>query len=146
MTHVQTVAALRLASLVVSGVGALTVATLLSPQAPLLARFLELALLDFGGEAGVVNEETRLLGAVMGGLMAGWGVTNRLIATHVYARDPGLGGRILLQGMLVWFVVDGVGSALAGAWFNIVLNVPFLALFAVPILRARRAGSAASAG
>ncbi len=143
MTHARTVAALRFASLAVTGVGLLTVASLLTPSARLLANFLDLAFFDFRGGPRLPGEETRLLAGIMGGLMVGWGVSNRLIATHVYARDPALGGRIIMQAMLVWFAADGAGSALAGAWFNIVLNVPFLALFAVPILHARRAAARA---
>jgi hypothetical protein len=67
------------------------------------------------------------------------------VVTRVDERDPAGRTTVILPGFAVWFVVDGVGSVLAGAGFNLVLNTPFLLLFAVPILCERRHRRAASA-
>ena len=66
-----------------------------------------------------------------------WQLTER-----IYAADHTAGKTIILPGIITWFVIDGIGSALAGAPFNAVVNVIFLAMFAVPILMAKPQGAA----
>jgi hypothetical protein len=46
--------------------------------------------------------------------------------------------RLLLIGIVAWFVVDCIGSLFAGLPGNLVLNVSFLVLFVPPLLVLQR--------
>lgn len=134
----------QVACVVTGGTGLVMVAELWGPTAALLDHVVDLAAWPVDGAQAVDTEAARLLAAISGGLLAGW-ATTWLVVTRVDERDPAVGTTVILLGFAVWFVVDGVGSVLAGAGFNLVLNTPFLLLFAVPILRERRHRRAASA-
>ena len=64
----------------------------------------------------------RLFVAVAGGLMTGWG------AMFVALGRGWSTGRSFVAGAVAWFVVDSMGSAMAGVPLNVAGNVPFLAL------------------
>jgi len=134
MDHAQSTKVLRIAALVTGGVGLLMVSALFGPTAALLDHFVDLAAWPFDGAQTVDTDAARLLAAISGGVLAGWATTIWLLVERVYARDPAIGKTVILPGLAVWFVVDGVGSWIAGAAFNIVLNTAFLLMFAVPIL------------
>ena len=57
-----------------------------------------------------------------------------MLAKHVYADKPAIGGRIILFSILTWFVIDSSGSVVAGAPFNAVLNTSFLLMFTLPVI------------
>jgi hypothetical protein len=145
MHHAASIKALQAACLLTGGVGLLMVSALFSPTALLLDQFVDLARWPVDGAEAVDGGAARLLAAISGGLLAGWATMTWLLVTHVYARAPSIGTTVILPGFAVWFAVDGLGSALAGAWFNLVLNTPFLLLFAVPILLDRGRRRAAGA-
>lgn len=134
MSHRSRVKALKLASLVVIGFGLLMVTTVFTPTDVILRFFLDLAFLPFDGGQDIASDSGWLMTAITGGVLTGWGATVWLVTTRVYAADPSAGKKIILPGILVWFAVDSLGSILAGAWFNVVMNGIFLAMFAVPIL------------
>jgi hypothetical protein len=144
MEQARYVKMLEAACLVTGGVGLLMVSALVGPPAALLDHFTDLAAWPFDDGQAVDTEAARLLTAISGGLLAGWATMTWLLVRRVYARDPAVGTTVILPGFVVWFVVDGLGSALAGAWFNVVLNTPFLLLFTVPILAERRRRTAAA--
>lgn len=85
------------------------------------------------GNPAAFSDDTRAVNAVLGGTMVGWGVLMYLLATpqriHALPEVP----RLLLIGLVAWFVVDCIGSILAGLPGNIVLNIGFLGLFAPPL-------------
>lgn len=85
------------------------------------------------GQQSLAAPETRLLGAVCGGIMAGWGLMLWLVATKMYSREPELARSIILGSVTTWFVIDSIGSILAGATLNAVLNVGFLLVFWLPL-------------
>lgn len=72
--------------------------------------------------------------AVLGGTMAGWGVTLFALARF------GLGGGhrwawwTLVVAAAVWFAPDTTASAIAGAWFNVIGNAAILVAVAVPLI------------
>ena len=74
------------------------------------------------------------LNAVLGGVMVGWGTLMLLLVRNLYHDQDKLVRRLVLVGILCWFVVDSVGSFLAGIPGNVVLNVGFLAMFLPPLL------------
>ncbi|MEP2531009.1 excinuclease ABC subunit A [Shimia sp.] len=142
MTHQQSTRWLRIASLTCAAVGlAMAFALPLGAQS-LMAWFLDLAFLPLDQAQAFSDPSAHLLGAISGGLLFGFGVMSYQITTHVYANDPAIGGRILRWGIISWFLVDCTGSVLAGAWFNVILNSGFLALFLIPIARASKSRSA----
>lgn len=73
--------------------------------------------------------------AVCGGLVAGVGVmVGRSGSPHVRPHQA------LLEGILVWFVVDSAASIGVGAWRNAVQNTAFLPLLAGPLWLSLRSG------
>lgn len=84
--------------------------------------------LALGENTWALDQAARLNMAILGGVMAGWG------ATIVGLSKPGLTpqniGRAIFAGMVVWFVVDSIGSVLTGGWRNVVLNAGFFVLIA----------------
>ncbi|WP_270730724.1 excinuclease ABC subunit A [Shimia sp. Alg240-R146] len=143
MNHDRATACLKFASLFSAFIGLLMVAALLGAQ-PVMALFLDLTHLPLDGRQTFSSDSELVLGAISGGLLFGFGVMAHQVTTGVYATNPDIGGRILMRGIVSWFIVDSFGSILAGAWFNVVLNLGFLALFIVPLLAARPSFRAAS--
>lgn len=86
-----------------------------------------------GAETGSLPE-ARLLYAIAGGALTGWGWMIWLLAGEAMDRQPGLVRAIIRQSLLLWFAVDSTGSVLAGAPLNVLANGAFLALFLVPTL------------
>jgi hypothetical protein len=97
--------------------------------------FVDLAFWPVDGAPGISDPATRLLSAISGGVMAGWGLMLFLVTRKVFRRDSVLGRELILAGAGLWFVVDCLGSALAGAPMNILLNAGFLMFFVVPLAR-----------
>jgi len=138
MTHSSTVATLKIASLAVTLVGLLLSLGAAAKLSAALGLFLDLAIPPVDGAQDAGLQQTRLLAAVAGGVMTGWGVMLWLVTTRIYEADPTAGRSLILPGLVVWFVVDGAASVAAGAWPNAAFNTVFLALFAIPLLAARR--------
>lgn len=138
MTHERSVSLLKFAAILLEVFGLVTVLCLIPALSGILDLFLKLALLDGGAAAPFASAEARLLTAVCGGVSFGFGAAIWMITTRVYATDPETGGPLLIVPAVAWFVVDGLGSMLAGAAFNVVLNAAILALILVPVLAARQ--------
>ncbi|MEO8531511.1 MAG: hypothetical protein ABI459_09820 [Deltaproteobacteria bacterium] len=79
-----------------------------------------------GLQTGMAGE-TRLLAAIGGGVMLGWGLMIWQLAT-VPAAYPAIRTSIL-----VWFCADSLGSLAAGAWLNVLGNLVFLIVFMVAL-------------
>lgn len=80
---------------------------------------------------------SRLLTGIVGGVLAGWAVTMWLVVRHLHPRDPDLVRMLLLPGLIVWFVVDGIGSVVSGGGLNVIGNIGFLVLFLPPLVWGR---------
>ena len=54
--------------------------------------------------------------------------------------------RAAMGGLLLWFVLDGIGSVASGAWFNVIGNLSFLFLLGIPLwlMRGRPAAEKAA--
>jgi len=87
-----------------------------------------------GGQT--LTQESRLLSAVLGGVMLGFGTTLLVLVAKVYPREPQLVRTVILAGVWVWFVADSIGSIAAGAPANALLNVGLLLVFILPWRRA----------
>jgi len=124
---------LRTASLVTIGFGLLiAVAAIPALQAP-VAFLLDLIFFPLDDAPAAVGSPERLLSAIAGGVMAGWGVMSYLVATELLPREPALARRFVLAGIFTWFAVDSSMSVAAGAPLNVIGNLGFLLLFVVPV-------------
>ena len=126
---------LKSASWVLIGFGLAMFLATFTPVAMVFDLFLDLAFLS--GSAGIDTPTSWLLAAISGGLLTGFGVMTLFVAERVYPSDPDSGRVIIGAGILSWFLIDSAGSILVGVWFNAVLNLSFLALFAIPLLAQR---------
>ncbi|QLF70529.1 excinuclease ABC subunit A [Peteryoungia desertarenae] len=123
---------LKFGSIVVILIG-LLVAVGAHPATALPATWLvDLAFLPFDGGQAVGDEAARLLAAIGGGVMVGWGVVMWRMTTLLVPVDPALARRLFLEGMFAWYAVDSTCSYLAGAYFNIPANTVLLAMIIVP--------------
>ena len=69
----------------------------------------------FDGSQSLAAPETRLLAAISGGVMVGWGVMMWLVVDRLLPVDPRLARLLLIEATLAWFLVDSTGSFVAGA-------------------------------
>lgn len=102
------------------------------------ARFLaDLIFFPVDGAQRLAAPETRLISAIGGGVMAGWGVLLWMISTHLFPSDNALAAKLIISSVVTWFVIDSAGSIVAGAPLNAALNVSFLLIFCIPLWRHR---------
>ena len=138
----STVTWLKIASAVVVGFGILLLlAAYPATSAPVVV-LSDLILWPVDGTQTLDAPEPRLLSGILGGVMAGWGVLLWTVSTRLYPREPDLARTLILTSIWVWFVADGIGSTVAGAPLNVLLNVGFLALFVVPLWSSRKHAAA----
>ena len=55
------------------------------------------------GVQAVTTETNRLLSAILGGVMVGWGVLLYLLTTRIYPRDPDLSRLLITASIGTWF-------------------------------------------
>lgn len=123
-THV-----LKAGAALLMGFGILFTLAAWPPLAGLLRVLVDLFAWPLDGTQTLAASETRLALAIGGGVMAGWGLTIWLVATRIADRDPGLARTLVLPPVVVWFVLDSLGSFAAGVPANVALNALFLGLF-----------------
>ena len=86
-----------------------------------------------------------LVHAVLGAALSGWGLALFVVARGPFARGERLGWRVVAASVLAWFLLDTAFSVWWGSWPNVVLNVLFLVVFAVPLAATYRVFNAARA-
>jgi hypothetical protein len=133
--HTTTANWLKVSSAIYISFGLTTALSALPAAAGLTLFLTDLVFWPLDGAQSLSAPETRLFCGITGGVVTGWGVLVWLIATRLYPREPQLARTLILASVGCWFVVDGIGSTLAGAPGNVALNVVFLALFVVPLWR-----------
>ncbi|WP_291736938.1 excinuclease ABC subunit A [Leisingera sp. F5] len=139
MTHAASIRMLKIVSNLSAAFGLAMVLALATPLGTALSLFIDLAFLPLDGAQALTPGAASLMTAISGGLMCGFCLLIYLVTEHIYSADPALGRRLLIPALLAWYIPDSLGSLAAGAWFNVVMNTPFLALFLVPLMLARRA-------
>lgn len=105
----------------------------------------EMIFMDFDGSVTIASQSERLLSAILGGLIAGWGVILWQLVDKLYLDNPALVGKMIMSSILTWYIVDSAASVVAGAPLNFIGNLSFLALFAIPLWRAKPSQRAAEA-
>ena len=134
MTHETRVNWLKCATVVLLiAFGPLLAFSTFAPFDWVVQNFVALARLD-PSQPQIAEPGGRLVTAIAGGIVTGFGVCLWQVVTRVYAKDPIAGRAILLPAILTWYILDSAGSVAAGAWFNGVLNTVFVACFLVPLL------------
>lgn len=135
---------LKAASAIVMLVG-VVVAVAAHPATAGIANLLaDLAFLPYDGAQAVDTPSARLLAAISGGVMFGWGLLLWQIAAQVLPKDPALAAGLIRSSVIAWFALDSTFSVVSGAWFNVVLNLGFLALFLWPLAQMRKGLGAAA--
>lgn len=99
----------------------------------------DLLVWPFDGAETLAAPETRLALAISGGVMAGWVLMIWQLAGEPLERAPKAVRGIIRASVLGWFVVDSAGSVAA---LNVLPNLVFLALFLLPLRKARAAVAA----
>lgn len=124
---------LEAASLIVAGFGLLTALAAVPVAAAPTVLLADIIFWPLDGAQSLAAPEARLLCAIGGGVLAGWGIMMWLLVRKLFMREPAAVRAALLAGMITWYAIDSTFSAFAGAPFNAVLNVPFLLLFLLPL-------------
>lgn len=135
MSHSTALIWLKIAGLILVPVGIVFSWATSGPLSVLNQAFVDLAFWPFDGGQSYAAPETRLLSGIAGGVTAGLGLAIWAVAREVFATDPARGRRIILIFMSGWFLVDGVGSVIAGAWFNVIPNLAILMMVIWPLVR-----------
>lgn len=148
MQHQSTKLWLKAGAGLVIGFGVVTALGAYPPTAGILGFLVDMIKWPVDGAQSVASGEFRLLSAVSGGIMVGWGLLLWLVADQLYEREPQLARTMIFVSVGAWFVVDSVASVLAGASLNALLNVSFLVLFFVPLMagRGERSGARLAEG
>ncbi len=94
---------------------------------------LDLAFWPLDGAQSLTAPESRLLCAVGGGVLVGWGALLFSVAGQVGSIQPAMLRKFVIISISSWFVVDSLGSFAAGAPMNVLFNVGFLLLFIAPV-------------
>jgi len=116
----------------------LLVAAAATPIGAAPAQFLaDLIFFPIDSAQDLAAPETRLMSAIGGGVMAGWGVMLWMLSTRLFPSDQALAAKLIITSIVTWFVIDSTGSILAGAPLNVAFNLSFLLIFGVPLWRYR---------
>ena len=70
--------------------------------------------------------------------MMGWGVTLFLVGRIAFRRNDTELMKVLLYGLIIWLVAEGLFSAYLGVWFNVGVDIGVLALFSFPLIKSMR--------
>ncbi|MBM7067630.1 hypothetical protein [Actibacterium sp. 188UL27-1] len=135
MTVDDQIRGLRIAAATVIAFGPLTMLAAWPPTALPIALFADILFWPLDGVQTMALQDARLLAAICGGGFVGWGLMMWLLAGAPYRAAPVAMRRIFLISVMGWFVIDGIGSVLAGAPLNVAANIGFLALFLWPLRR-----------
>ena len=131
LTNAQTL--LKAASAAVVGLG-LVVALASHPATNAITGLIaDLVFWPLNGQPTLDQPAARLLAAISGGVMVGWGAMLWLVATRLLPADPSLAAALVRTSAVAWFVVDSAASIAAGAPLNAMLNLVFLAAFLLPL-------------
>lgn len=126
-----------LAFLLLIGPGLMMILGTKGPFMAAINGFLDFAHQPYDGQTQISGEAAFLLNAILGGILIGFGTLIWMVSEHVFRGNPALGRKMILTALLAWFITDSLGSVLAGAWFNAVINLVILIAFLLPLLFGR---------
>ena len=85
------------------------------------------------GASSYKSPDTKILSALTGGFLLGWGVMIWCLSVWVYDKAPEGVRRAVIIGLLSWFCLDSLGSITSGNPSNALFNVFILLLAAGPL-------------
>ena len=124
---------IKAASVVVIAFGGVVAIAAWPTASAITTFFADLLFWPLDGAQNVEPPVARLLAAISGGVMVGWGFLLWQIAVRVWPLDPALAASLIRTSIWAWFVVDSTGSVIAGAPLNVLFNAVFLAAFLIPL-------------
>lgn len=133
MSNLQSVTILKGGAIVLVLFGIMAAAAAVPALSAPTLLLLDLAFWPLDGAQSLAAPETRLLCAISGGMLVGWGALLFLVADQIASTDAPLVCKLVLTSIGSWFVVDSLGSIAAGAPVNALFNVGFLLLFFWPV-------------
>lgn len=133
MEYNTRVAWLKAGSAITIGFGVIIAAAAIPALQTPTALLLDLVYFPLDGAQSTGGSAARLLSAISGGVLVGWGLMIWLLATMLYRKEPQICRRIILTSIISWFVIDSSMSIAAGAVLNAFFNVGFLLVFALPV-------------
>lgn len=133
MTTAKPAILLKAASAVVVAFGGVIAMAAWPPAAGIAAFFADLLFWPLDGAQSLEQPAARLLSAISGGLLVGWGVMLWQIAARIWPRDRQLAASLIRSSLWAWFVIDSTASTIAGAPLNVIFNALFLAAFLLPL-------------
>jgi hypothetical protein len=89
--------------------------------------------------AGNALSYLKLIHAVLGAVIAGWGALLIGVTRMSQTNDASLARKALAISLLVWFVPDTGYSLIGGFWQNAIFNLAFAMPFAWALWRMRKA-------
>jgi len=123
------------------GPGLLMITAPVTGLGSLTEMFLDLAHQPYEGAQPITGKSANLLNAILGGVLVGFGAMIWMVAEHVLRKDFTLGRKLILIPLICWFITDSLGSVLAGAWFNAVLNTGIFGPFILALFFGKRAAN-----
>lgn len=133
---------LKAACLATIGTGLISVAASHAAGNALWALVFDVLQWPIDGQQGTFSTEARVLNAVCGGVLAGWGALMYWLAAGPIAAGDQSARRAFLASVLIWFATDSAGSLAAGWPGNVALNVIFLIALVGPLAALSRRVSA----
>lgn len=85
------------------------------------------------GRESLDDSTVKLVSALLGGFLLGYGVTIWSLSSLVYDKAPEMVRRAVLIGLCSWFVLDSSGSIAGGHSSNAVWNILVLISFVGPL-------------
>ncbi|MEM5473891.1 hypothetical protein WNZ14_19365 [Hoeflea sp. AS60] len=139
MESTPALAWVKAASAVVIGFGLLLAAAAWPPLSGPVVLLADLLIWPLDGLQNLAAHETRVFIAISGGVMVGWGVTLWKTADYLMPEHLAAVRSITMTGLYSWFVVDSIGSVMAGVPLNVVGNISFVVLFLLAFRQPRHA-------
>lgn len=85
------------------------------------------------GRESLDDSTVKLVSALLGGFLLGYGVTIWLLSSLVYDKAPEMVRRAVLIGLCSWFFLDSCGSIAGGHASNAAWNILVLLAFVGPL-------------
>jgi hypothetical protein len=152
MTHQFHKSWLKVTAIVVGSFGPIFFLGSMLPTSEPARWTLDLLSWPLDGVPTYASGDIRFLSALTGGFLLGWGVMIWCLSAWVYDAAPEAVRRVVLTGLLSWFVLDSAGSVASGNASNAFFNILVLLLAVGPLWRPaqdalhERTGSAVSDG
>ncbi len=124
---------MQAASAIVIGFGALIALGAHPDLNGILVFLADVMIWPYDGAQTGETSEFRLLSAIAGGVMVGWGLMLWILSGRGMREAPELSKTIILVSLWCWFIVDTTGSIIAQAYLNGLGNALFLAAFVLPL-------------